>query len=91
MRLYQSAFTGSTSVSSAHLACTYGTLYFILREFRYLQNPICQKFDFNEAISLAEKKFDALLKDYRVLSVPSFGSVLALTLGVSASINQYTI
>lgn len=49
------------------------------------------EFDFNEAISLAEKKFDVLLKDYRVLSVPSFGNVLALTLGVSAYSNQYTI
>lgn len=83
MRLFQTAFSESTPVSAAHLACTYGALYFILREFRYLQNPICQRLDFNEAISLADNKFDALLKDYNVLSVPSFGNVLALTLGVS--------
>lgn len=63
----------------------------MLREFRYLQNPIFQRFDLNEAIYLAENKFDALLKDCHVLSVPSFGNVLALTLGVSAYINQFTV
>ncbi|KAL4783115.1 hypothetical protein BJX76DRAFT_270097 [Aspergillus varians] len=67
-------------MSSTHLAWTYGVLYFVLREFKSTTNPICQRFDLSEAISLCEKNLNVLLEECRIFSVPSFGNVLALAL-----------
>ncbi|KAL4918130.1 hypothetical protein BDW62DRAFT_201000 [Aspergillus aurantiobrunneus] len=96
-RLCNSTFSSSDStLPSTHLACTYGVLYFVLREFAssrssdpvsqrfsFLRspNPISERSDLDEAISTCERNFDALIEDCDVLNVPSFGSVLALTIG----------
>ncbi|KAL2788725.1 hypothetical protein BJX66DRAFT_308400 [Aspergillus keveii] len=76
------------SLSSTHLACLHGVFYFILKEFTFFQHPLTQKFDLKDLASKCERCFDTLLETYSVLGVPSFGNILALTLGTLKAQNQ---
>ncbi|CEL00847.1 hypothetical protein ASPCAL00441 [Aspergillus calidoustus] len=76
------------TLSSTHLACLHGVFYFILKEFTFFQHPLTQKFDLKDLASKCEQRFDALLQTYSVLGAPSFGNILALTLGTLKAQNQ---
>ncbi|KAL2832879.1 hypothetical protein BDW59DRAFT_157024 [Aspergillus cavernicola] len=80
-RLCQPVHSPHQPLPSTHLACMNGVLYFILREFAIFQNPLGKKFKLEAFISQCEANFNALLQTYDVLGVPSFGNILALTLG----------
>ncbi|KAL3457507.1 hypothetical protein BJX64DRAFT_17599, partial [Aspergillus heterothallicus] len=75
------AASPAESLSSTHLACLYGVFSCILKEFIFSQHPLSQSFDLKELTAKCEQRFDALVEKYSVLGVPSFGNILALTLG----------
>ncbi|KAL2848824.1 hypothetical protein BJY01DRAFT_211395 [Aspergillus pseudoustus] len=82
------AASPAESLSSTHLACLHGVFYFILKEFSFFQHPLRQRFNLKDLTWECERRLDTFLETYNVLGVPSFGNILALTLGVIKAQNQ---
>lgn len=71
------------AVTVSHLTAMHGILYFVLREYTTLSDPLCKDHDLKAHLARCEKNLNVGLEAYDVLAVPSFESILALTMGVS--------
>ena len=74
-------------VSIGHITTMHGILYFILREYISLSDPLCQEHDLKTYMEKCEQKLHAGIQTYEVLAVPTFENIFALTLGVSEALD----
>lgn len=65
----------------------HGVLFFLMKEMIAFKDPLSQKFDLATYIDHCEQNFVAAVELYEVLAVPSFENILALVMGVSATIS----
>ena len=61
----------------------HGILYFLLREYITLSDPLCKEYDLKAHLARCEKSLNAGLEAYDVLAIPCSDNILALTMGVS--------
>lgn len=81
-KLCQRVYFPTDPVSLSHVTAMFGILYLLLREFIATSDPLGKEHDLKAHMAVCERNFNAGLESYDVLAVPSFESILALTLGV---------
>lgn len=54
-----------------------------MKELVAMKDELCEKFDLATYLDHCEKNFITAIENYEILAVPSFESILALTMGVS--------
>lgn len=65
------------------LTAMHGILYFLLREYTTLSDPLCKEYNLKAHLSRCEKSLNVGLEVYDVLAMPCSENILALTMGVS--------
>ncbi|KAL2847210.1 fungal-specific transcription factor domain-containing protein [Aspergillus pseudoustus] len=80
--LCQRVYSTSELASPGESASMHGVLFFILKEFIAVKDPLCQKFDLTTYLDHCEHNFVAAVETYEVLAVPSFENILALVMGM---------
>ena len=73
-------------ISIGHVTMMHGILYFILKEYISLSDPICTEHDLKSYMGKCEQKLHAGIETYEVLAVPTFENIFALTIGVSEAL-----
>lgn len=54
-----------------------------MKELVAMKDELCDKFDLATYLDHCEQNFIAAIENYEILAVPTFESILALTMGVS--------
>ncbi|KAJ5165661.1 uncharacterized protein N7500_007491 [Penicillium coprophilum] len=83
--LCQKVYSTSDLASVGEIASMHGVLFFVLKELIAMKDQLCQKFDLAAHLSHCEQNFVDAIESYEVLAVPSFESILALTMGMVKS------
>ncbi|OQE35353.1 hypothetical protein PENCOP_c013G02517 [Penicillium coprophilum] len=83
--LCEKVYSTSELASVGEIASMHGVLFFVLKELIAMKDPLCQKFDLATSLDHCEKNFVDAIETYEVLAVPSFESILALTMGMIKS------
>lgn len=60
----------------------HGILFFLLKEYMALKDPLCEKYDFKAYLAQCDRNLIVGLETYDILVVPCFENVLALVMGV---------
>lgn len=84
-KLCQRVYFQPNSASVGDIASVHGVLLFVLKELVAMKDQLCDKFDIATYLDHCEQSFIAAVETYEILVVPSFESVLALTMGVSVA------
>ncbi|KAH8680093.1 hypothetical protein BGZ60DRAFT_401267 [Tricladium varicosporioides] len=80
--LCQKVYFPTKPISLGHVTGMHGILYFLLKEYITMQDPLCGEYDLKAHLAKCEQNFNAGIEAYDVLAVPSFENILALTMGV---------
>ncbi|KAJ9267954.1 transcriptional regulator family: Fungal Specific TF [Paecilomyces variotii] len=80
-RLCQNVYFPMTSVTVGQLTSMHGILYFLLKEYMALKDPLCEEFDFKAHLAQCDRNLISGLETYDILAVPCFENVLALVMG----------
>jgi hypothetical protein len=80
--LCQRVYFPMEPVSVGQVTGMHGIIYYILREYVSLSDPICNQYDIKAHMATCERRLRAGLGSVDILSVPSFDNILSLILGV---------
>ncbi|CAI7573210.1 unnamed protein product [Penicillium bialowiezense] len=80
-QLCQDIYFPMSPISIGQVTSMHGILYFLLKEYQALKDPLCQKFDFDFHLAQCEKNFIIGLETYDIMAKPSFENILGLTMG----------
>ena len=58
-------------------------MYYVLKEYSLLQNPLAQEHDLKLHISTCERNLTRGIEAFQTLALPCFDNVFSLALGVS--------
>ncbi|KAJ5757933.1 uncharacterized protein N7511_006627 [Penicillium nucicola] len=79
--LCQKVYFPMASTSIGQVTSMHGILYYLLKEYMAIKDPLCHDFDFKANLEQCERNFIVGLETYDVMAVPSFENILALTMG----------
>ena len=82
-RLCQQVYFSTRATTPGDLAAMHGILYYTMKEYVAMKDPLCQKYDLKAQVETCKKSFLTSLESLHVLAVPSFENIIALALGVS--------
>lgn len=82
-KLCQRVYFQTDSASLSDIASVHGVLLFVMKELVAMKDQLCEKFDLATYLDHCEQNFITAIENYEILAVPSFESILALTMGVS--------
>ena len=60
----------------------HGVLYFMLEEYRLLQDPALADIDYEAMMAMCETNLQNGIETYELLAMPSYSNITALLLGV---------
>ncbi|KAF4988141.1 hypothetical protein FDECE_15171, partial [Fusarium decemcellulare] len=81
--LCRQAYYTTTPLSLGQATSMYGILYYVLKEFILLENPLSKHYDLPVHVSTCEKNFTRGIQTYATLAMPCFENVFGLTLGIT--------
>ena len=71
------------AVSNGQVTTMHGILYFIMKEYVALSDPLCKEYDLKMHLDKCEQRFNVGIETYDILAIPNFENIFALMLGVS--------
>jgi hypothetical protein len=81
--LCRQAYYNAIPLSLGQATSMYGTMYYVLKEYVLLQNPLAQEHDLKAHISTCARNFSRGIETYQTFAMPCFENVFNLALGVS--------
>lgn len=67
----------------------HGILYILIEEYEKFKDPLAMQYDLQSYSAQCQRIFNTGIETYDILAVPSFESVLALTLAVRRLLVSY--
>lgn len=81
--LCQRVYFPTEPVSIGHVTSVNGILHLLLREYHMTQQPLDKAWDTRRFLEQAGRNFELGVESFKLLTIPSFENVLALTIAVS--------